>query len=56
MGRPLGLLRGLGGIGPVPSCVLEEFPDLTQDEWDAVLQVTGLTLLAFEGESASEEG
>ncbi|MFE1771704.1 hypothetical protein [Streptomyces sp. NPDC059008] len=47
----------LSAIGcPVPSCVLEEFPDLTQDEWDAVLQVTGLTLLAFEGESASEEG
>ncbi|WP_407287417.1 hypothetical protein [Streptomyces sp. BP-8] len=41
---------------PVPSCVREEFPDLTQDEWDAVVQVTGLTLLAFEGESACEEG
>ncbi|MGG7572306.1 hypothetical protein [Streptomyces sirii] len=41
---------------PVPSCVLGEFPDLTQDEWDAVVQVTGLALLAFEGESACEEG
>ncbi|MFG2141318.1 hypothetical protein [Streptomyces sp. NPDC048650] len=33
---------------PVPSCVLEEFPDLTQDEWNAVIHVTGLTLMAFE--------
>lgn len=41
---------------PVPSCVLEGFPDLTQDEWDAAAQVTGLTLLAFEGESAVREG
>jgi hypothetical protein len=39
---------------PVPSCVLEEFPDLTQDEWDADARVTGLTLLAFEGESVRE--
>ncbi|MCW7989487.1 hypothetical protein XF35_30670 [Streptomyces platensis subsp. clarensis] len=41
---------------PVPSCVLEEFPDLTQDEWNAVIHVTGLTLLAFEAEPAREVG
>ncbi|MEU8685160.1 hypothetical protein [Streptomyces sp. NPDC048611] len=33
---------------PVPSCVREEFPDLTQEEWNAVIHVTGLTLMAFE--------
>ncbi|MFI5526265.1 hypothetical protein [Streptomyces platensis] len=41
---------------PVPSCVLEEFPDLTQDEWNAVVHVTGLMLMAFEAESAREVG
>ncbi|MFC9237901.1 hypothetical protein ACFTZK_15820 [Streptomyces decoyicus] len=41
---------------PVPSCVLEEFPDLTQDEWNAVIHVTGLTLMAFEPEPAREVG
>lgn len=41
---------------PVPSCVLEEFPDLPQDEWDAVIRVTGLTLLAFEAGPAREAG
>ncbi|MFG2291251.1 hypothetical protein ACGFOU_34890 [Streptomyces sp. NPDC048595] len=41
---------------PVPSCVLEEFPDLTQDEWNAVIHVTGLTLMAFEAEPAREAG
>ncbi|ARF54991.1 hypothetical protein [Streptomyces gilvosporeus] len=39
---------------PVPSRVLEEFPDLTQDEWNAVLHVTGLTLMAFEAEPAHD--
>lgn len=39
---------------PVPSCVLEEFPDLTQDEWNSVIHVTGLTLMAFEAEPARE--
>ncbi|WP_241779583.1 hypothetical protein [Streptomyces natalensis] len=41
---------------PVPSCVLEEFPDLTQDEWNAVIHVTGLTLMAFEAELARDVG
>ncbi|MFF7233745.1 hypothetical protein [Streptomyces sioyaensis] len=41
---------------PVPTCVREEFPDLTQDEWNAVIHVTGLTLMAFEAESAREVG
>ncbi|MGW8553273.1 hypothetical protein [Streptomyces tubercidicus] len=41
---------------PVPSCVREEFPDLTQDEWDAVIHVTGLTLTALEPEPASDAG
>ncbi len=41
---------------PVPSCVLEEFPDLTQDEWNAVIHATGLTLMAFEAESVREVG
>ncbi|MEU3992598.1 hypothetical protein AB0F24_30295 [Streptomyces platensis] len=41
---------------PVPHCVLEEFPDLTQDEWNAVIQVTGLTFTAFEAEPAREVG
>lgn len=36
----------------VPSRVLEEFPDLTQDEWNAVMQVTGLVLMAFEADPA----
>ncbi|MFD7661804.1 hypothetical protein [Streptomyces sp. NPDC059788] len=40
---------------PVPSDVLEKVPDLTLDEWHAVIQVTGLTLLAFEAEAAREE-
>ncbi|MGX1762354.1 hypothetical protein ACWIG5_36575 [Streptomyces lydicus] len=40
----------------VPSCVLERFPDLTEDEWNAVIQVTGLTLMAFEAERAREAG
>ncbi|TXC96846.1 hypothetical protein [Streptomyces sp. ISID311] len=35
---------------PVPDSVLDEFPDLNQREWNAVIQVAGLTLLAFEGE------
>ncbi|GAA5612972.1 hypothetical protein CP981_10880 [Streptomyces platensis] len=39
---------------PVPSCVREEFPDLTQDEWTAVIQVTGLTLMAFEADPPRE--
>ncbi|MEE6268188.1 hypothetical protein V2E29_21435 [Streptomyces diastatochromogenes] len=39
---------------PVPSCLREEFPDLTQDEWNAVIQVTGLTLMAFETEPARD--
>ncbi|WP_260638426.1 hypothetical protein [Streptomyces angustmyceticus] len=42
------------GDCPVPSCVREEFPDLTQDEWNAVIHVTGLTLMAFETEPADE--
>ncbi|MEU6325758.1 hypothetical protein ABZ851_00415 [Streptomyces sp. NPDC047049] len=33
----------------VPSCVRGEFPDVTQEEWTAVIQVTALVLLAFEG-------
>ncbi|MGW9428502.1 hypothetical protein ACWHA1_11135 [Streptomyces decoyicus] len=41
---------------PVPSCVREEFPDLTQDEWNAVIHVTGLTLMAFEPEPAGDVG
>ncbi|MEU8917001.1 hypothetical protein [Streptomyces nigrescens] len=41
---------------PVPSCVLEEFPDLTQDEWNAVIHVTGMTLMAFETEPARDVG
>ncbi|AJC53664.1 hypothetical protein [Streptomyces sp. 769] len=41
---------------PVPGCVLDEFPDLNQDEWNAVIQVTGLTLLAFEAEPACATG
>ncbi|MDT0459218.1 hypothetical protein RM550_26460 [Streptomyces sp. DSM 41527] len=42
--------------GPAPSCVLEQLPDLTQDEWNAVIHVTGLTLMAFEPEPAREVG
>ncbi|MGW3013572.1 hypothetical protein ACWC9R_32805 [Streptomyces sp. NPDC001219] len=38
---------------PVPSCVREEFPDLTQEEWNAVIHVTGLTLMAFEAAEPS---
>ncbi|MBM4796083.1 hypothetical protein HXP44_29620 [Streptomyces sioyaensis] len=41
---------------PVPSCVLEEFPDLTQDEWNAVIHVTGMTLMAFETEPTRDVG
>lgn len=41
---------------PVPSCVLEQLPDLTQDEWNAVIHVTGLTLMAFGPEPAREVG
>ncbi|MFF8788570.1 hypothetical protein [Streptomyces sp. NPDC015125] len=37
----------------VPSCVRDAFPDLTQDEWNAVIQVTGLVLLAFEADPVS---
>ncbi|WP_336054139.1 hypothetical protein [Streptomyces sp. CA2R101] len=33
----------------VPSGVRGEFPDVTQEEWTAVIQVTALVLLAFEG-------
>ncbi|WEB39596.1 hypothetical protein MOV08_10145 [Streptomyces yunnanensis] len=35
---------------PLPDCVLDKFPDLNQDEWNAVIQVSGLALLAFEAE------
>lgn len=38
---------------PVPSGVRTMFPDLRQAEWTAVLQVTGLTLRAFEAEPAA---
>ncbi|MFI1156585.1 hypothetical protein [Streptomyces sioyaensis] len=38
---------------PVPDRVLDEFPELNQYEWNAVIQVAGLTLLAFEGELGS---
>ncbi|UKY51800.1 hypothetical protein [Streptomyces inhibens] len=41
---------------PVPGCVLDAFPELTQDEWNAVIQVTGLSLLAFEAEPACAAG
>ncbi|MYT29285.1 MULTISPECIES: hypothetical protein [unclassified Streptomyces] len=41
---------------PVPDCVLDEFPDLNQDEWNAVIQVSGLALLAFEAEPACTTG
>ncbi|WP_328687442.1 hypothetical protein OG879_10675 [Streptomyces caniferus] len=49
------VVMSAGGC-PVPSCVLEEFPDLTQDEWNAVIHVTGLTLMAFEAEPTREVG
>lgn len=35
---------------PVPDAVLDAFPDLNQDEWNTLIQATGLTLLAFEAE------
>ncbi|MFC5252140.1 hypothetical protein [Streptomyces nigrescens] len=41
---------------PVPGSVLEEFPDLNQDEWNAVMHVTGLVLSAFETEPANAAG
>ncbi|MGY5126165.1 hypothetical protein [Streptomyces nigrescens] len=41
---------------PAPGCVLEAFPDLNQDEWNAAIQVTGLILLAFEAEPATTTG
>ncbi|MFJ5953327.1 hypothetical protein [Streptomyces noursei] len=35
---------------PVPSRVWQELPDLTHDEWNAVVHVVGLTLMAFEAD------
>jgi hypothetical protein len=36
---------------PVPEQVRVDHPDLTQDDWDAVLRVACLLLLALEGRS-----
>lgn len=48
------LLSADGGF--VPDEVLDEFPELTQDEWNAVVQAAGLTLLAFEAEPTHPAG
>ncbi|MFJ9411833.1 hypothetical protein [Streptomyces sp. NPDC101393] len=41
---------------PIPDSVLDAFPDLNQEEWNAVIQATGLTLLAFEAEPIRPTG
>ncbi|WP_329313928.1 hypothetical protein [Streptomyces sp. NBC_01262] len=49
------VLLGADGC-PIPDGVLDDFPDLTRDEWNAVIQVTALTLLAFEAEPTDATG
>lgn len=41
--------------GAIPEKVLEAYPELTQQEWDAVVRLATLALVAFEGEHFSEE-
>jgi hypothetical protein len=38
---------------PVPDSVVKDFPNVTQDDWDAVLRLTTLVLIALESAERS---
>ncbi|HEY4024211.1 MAG TPA: hypothetical protein VGM75_36385 [Pseudonocardiaceae bacterium] len=40
---------------PIPDSLAEAYPDLVQEEWDAVLRLAALVLLALEGEPVDDE-
>ena len=47
-GVPLSQVLNCAEGCPIPMQVQERYPDLEQNEWDAVLRVATMTLLAFE--------
>ncbi len=46
----------LNAIDSIPPEVLAAFPDLTKNEWDAIVRIHVLTMMATEGEPALDLG